>query len=86
MSESLTLRFATDMPSASVEVVSAEQQTVGRVWLGPGDQATLDVPSAEAFVQVHMPSGATVTLHDPTSLNREISWATLEADPSVTRK
>lgn len=73
MSATLHLHFAEDMPPASVEVVTPDFQTVAQVWLGPGDVKAVDVPSSDAIVQVHMPSGDTVTLHDPGRMEREIS-------------
>jgi hypothetical protein len=73
MSGRLNIRFDSDMPPATVEVVSPDLETVGRVWLDTGGSAELDVPSEGSFLRVHLPTGEIVTLQDPGNLNRLIT-------------
>jgi hypothetical protein len=77
MSGNLHIRFASDMPTASVEVISPTLETVGRVWIEPGGTADIDVPSEASFLRVYMPSGEIVTMHDPGNLNRRIDLDSL---------
>lgn len=73
MSDRLTIRFAADMPAATVEVISPDLQVVDRVMLNAGRSRSVDVPSEQSFLRVHLPSGRVVTLLDPGKLDREIS-------------
>jgi hypothetical protein len=77
MSGKLTITFAPDMPAAAVEVVAPDWSTVDRVWLSPGQQKSVDVPSEASFLRVHLASGATVSLQDPGKLDRVITKAML---------
>ncbi len=77
MSDTLKIEFGPDMPSATVEVVAPNLDTVGRVWLRPGRTAEIDVPSEGSFLRVHLPSGEIVTLHDPGNLHRRIDLGKL---------
>jgi hypothetical protein len=73
MSGRLKISFAADMPPASVEVVAPDYTTVGRLYLAPGENKSVDVPSEGSFLRVHLQSGQTVTLKDPGNLDRTIS-------------
>jgi hypothetical protein len=66
------------MPEATVEIVSPEMSTVGRIALRPGQLKTIDVPSESSFVRVHLASGEIINLYDPGNLKREISRSTIE--------
>ena len=77
MSGRLKITFTPDMPPAAVEVVSPDFSTVERLWLSPGEQKAVDVPSEASFLRVHLPSGEIVTLKDPGNLNRTISASNL---------
>lgn len=79
MSGKLQIQFAHDMPGAAVEVLSPTLDTVGRVWLEPGKSAAVEVPSEASFLRVHLPSGQSVTLHDPGNLKREVSLASIRS-------
>src|SRR5688572_25106183 len=69
MSGRLNITFAPDMPGATVEVVAPDLTTIDRLWLTPGQQKAVDVPSEATFLRVHLSSGEIVTLDDPGNLN-----------------
>jgi hypothetical protein len=73
MSGTLKIRFGTDMPAASVEVVAPDLGSVGQLWLGASQEKEIQVPSEGSFLRVHLPSGEIVTLEDPGNLNRLIT-------------
>jgi len=73
MSGQMRVAFASDMPTATVEVVSPDMEVVDRFMLSSGRSRTVEVPSEGSFLRVHLPSGQVATLHDPGSLNREVS-------------
>jgi hypothetical protein len=77
MSGTLKLQFASDMPTASVEVVSPDLSIVGQMRMGPGEEEQIDVPSEASFIRVHLPSGRVVTLQDPGNFDRTIQLADL---------
>src|SRR5438552_2018121 len=80
MSSELTIRFADDMPPASVEVVSPDFRTVTRLMLDGGREAKVDVPSEFSFLRVYLPSGRVVTLTaERGQLKRMVSPAALDA-------
>src|SRR5436190_21697718 len=62
---------------ATMEVVAPDLAMVGRVWLGPGQQRSVSVPSEASFLRIHLTSGEIVTLQDPGNLDRVISKAAL---------
>jgi hypothetical protein len=78
MSGALTIKFAPDMPAATVEVVSPDLEVVQRVMLDPGRSTSVQVPSEASFLRVHLPSGQVVTLKDPGNLTREVSLNTIQ--------
>jgi len=78
MSGALTIKFAPDMPAATVEVVSPDLEVVQRVMLDPGRSTSVQVPSEASFLRVHLPSGQVVTLKDPGNLTREVSLQTIQ--------
>jgi len=80
MSGTLKINFSTDMPQASVEVVSPKLETVGRLWLRPGRSGSIDVPSEGSFLRVHLASGEVVTLKDPGNFDRLIQWSDLSSE------
>ncbi len=84
MSDRLTIRFASDMPAATVEVVSPDLQVVDRVMLNAGRSREVDVPSEQSFLRVHLPSGQVVTLQDPGNLDRKISMAMIRGGSRAT--
>ncbi len=84
MSDRLTIRFASDMPAATVEVVSPDLQVVDRVMLNAGRSRDVDVPSEQSFLRVHLPSGQVVTLQDPGNLDRKISMAMIRGGSRAT--
>ena len=47
MSGRLKISFAADMPPASVEVVAPDYTTVGRLYLAPGENKSVDEILAE---------------------------------------
>jgi hypothetical protein len=69
----LKITFTSDMPPAAVEVVAPDYSTVERLWLAPGEDKAVDVPSEGSFLRVHLASGEVVTLRDPGNLDRTIS-------------
>ncbi|MBR1068856.1 hypothetical protein [Bradyrhizobium liaoningense] len=73
MTDQLRVAFASNMPAATVEVVSPDLEVVERFMLDGGHSHTLVVPSERSFLRVHLPSGKIVTLQDPGNLNREVS-------------
>lgn len=73
MSGQLRVAFASNMPAATVEVVSPEMEVVERFMLAAGRSRTVEVPSEASFLRVHLPSGQVVTLQDPGNMNREVS-------------
>ena len=73
MSGQLRVAFASDMPAATVEVVSPELEVIERFMLDAGRSRTVAVPSEASFLRVHLPSGRVVTLEDPGNLSREVS-------------
>jgi hypothetical protein len=73
MSGALTIKFAPDMPAATVDVVSPDLEVVQRVMLTPGRSTSVEVPSEESFIRVHLPSGQVITLKDPGNLTRDCS-------------
>jgi len=77
MSGTMTIKFAPDMPAATVEVVSPDLEIVQRVMLDPGRLASVEVPSEASFLRVHLPSGQVVTLEDPGNMTREVSLQTI---------
>jgi hypothetical protein len=77
MSGRLKITFTSDMPPAAVEVVAPDFSTVDRLWLSPGDQKEVGVPSEGSFLRVHLGSGESVTLKDPGNLDRTISLSDL---------
>jgi len=83
MSGQLRVAFASDMPAATVEVVSPEMEVVQRFMLDAGRSRTVDVPSEASFLRVHLPSGQVVTLQDPGNLNREVSMEEILAGSSL---
>lgn len=78
MSGRMEIRFGSDMPPATVEVVAPDLQTVGRIMLAPGQTRGIDVPSEGSFLRVHLASGEVVTLRDPGNLNRTIDLSSLQ--------
>lgn len=78
MSGRMQIHFGTDMPPASVEVVSPDLKTVGRLMLAPGQTRGIDVPSEGSFLRVHLASGEVVTLRDPGNLNRTIDLSAVQ--------
>jgi hypothetical protein len=85
MSSDLTIRFADDMPPASVEVLSPDYQTVTRLMLEGGREAIVRVPSEGSFLRVCLPSGRVVTLTDERGqLKRLVSLAALDAAQGIT--
>ena len=78
MSGALTIRFAPDMPAATVEVISPDLEVVQRVMLDPGRSTSVQVPSETSMLRVHLPSGQVVTLKDPGNLNRVVSLAMIQ--------
>jgi hypothetical protein len=84
MSDRLTIRFASDMPAATVEVISPDLQVVDRVMLNAGRSREVDVPSEQSFLRVHLPSGQVVTLQDPGNLDRKISMAMIRGGGRAT--
>jgi hypothetical protein len=78
MTGPLTIKFASDMPAATVEVVSPDLEVVQRVMLDPGRSTTVTVPSEASFLRVHLPSGQIATLKDPGNLTREVSLQTIQ--------
>src|SRR5271167_2829198 len=78
MSGALTIRFASDMPAATVEVVSPDLEVIQRVMLDPGRSTSVQVPSEASFLRVHLPSGQVVTLKDPGNLTREVSLQSIQ--------
>lgn len=78
MSGQLTVRFAPDMPPASVEIVSPDLATVSQIRLAPGTSEQVDVPSEGSFLRVHLPSGRVVTLRGDYSLDRTVHLTDLE--------
>ncbi|HKO59295.1 MAG TPA: hypothetical protein VJ276_25740 [Thermoanaerobaculia bacterium] len=88
MSGTLKIRFAPDMPPAAVEVVSPDLATVDRLWLSPGDEKSVEVPSEGSFLRVHLASGKIVTLHEPGAMQRTITRDSLRSTrktPPATR-
>lgn len=73
MSGRLKIAFTSDMPPASVEVVAPDESSVGRVWVSPGTDKEIDVPSEGSYLRLHLASGQSVTLKDPGNLHRTIS-------------
>lgn len=78
MSGRMEIHFGSDMPPASVEVVSPDLKTVGRIMLAPGQTRGIEVPSEGSFLRVHLASGEVVTLRDPGNLNRTIDLSSLQ--------
>jgi hypothetical protein len=83
MSGQLRVAFASDMPVATVEVVSPDMEVVQRFMLDAGRSRTVDVPSEASFLRVHLPSGQVVTLQDAGNLNREVSMEDILAGSSL---
>jgi hypothetical protein len=77
MSGKLTIAFASNMPSASVEVVSPDLEVVKHLMLTPGRKKSIQVPSENSFLRVHLPSGQVVTLRDPGKLKRMVSMQSI---------
>jgi hypothetical protein len=77
MSCILQIEFAADMLEAAVEVVSPDLSIVERIWLAPGQQKFVKVPSDASFLRIHLPSGDIVTLQDPGNLKRFITKTAL---------
>ena len=73
MTDQLHVAFASNMPAATVEVVSPDMEVVERFMLDGGRSRTVAVPSEASFLRVHLPSGQVVTLQDPGNLNRKVS-------------
>ncbi|MEZ6063575.1 MAG: hypothetical protein R3C19_24765 [Planctomycetaceae bacterium] len=77
MSDRIRIQFDSDMPPASVEVVSPDLQTIRRVWLDPGQTSdVIDVPSEASFLRVHLPSGKSMIVRDPGMDIRRVGMAT----------
>ncbi|MFZ1219782.1 MAG: hypothetical protein WAO00_10840 [Chthoniobacterales bacterium] len=86
MSGNLKIRFAADMPVASVEVMSPDYQTVARLMVEPGREANVHVPSEGSFLRIHLPSGKIVTLTDERGqLDRFVSQAALDTAEGIVR-
>lgn len=77
MSGTLKIRSGPGMPPTTIEVVSPDLETVGRVWLDAGQSTAVEVPSEGSFLRVYLPSGEIVTLKDPGKLDREVSLSDL---------
>jgi hypothetical protein len=77
MSGRMQITFAADMPPATVEVVTPNLESVGRMWIAPGERKSIDVPSEATFLRVHLGDGQIVTLDDPGNLDRHIDRAAL---------
>jgi hypothetical protein len=83
----LTIRFAPDMPPASVEVVSSEFKTLARVMLDAGREAKVSDAPNDSFLRVHLASGRMVTLtEDRGKLDRNVSRAALAAAEGILLK
>ena len=78
MSGLMHIRFAPDMPAAAVEVIGPDLESVGRVWLKPNGQTAIEVPSEASFLRVHLPGGRIVTLDQPGSLDRSVSYSQIQ--------
>ena len=83
MSGQLRVAFASDMPAATVEVVSPDMEVVERFMLDGGRSRTVEVPSEASFLRVHLPSGQIVMLQDPGNLDREVSMEEILAGRTV---
>ena len=77
MSNMLQIKFEEDMPQATVEIVAPDLSTIGRIWLEPGQQRSVEVPSGDSFLRLHLPSGEILTLQDPGNLDRTIGRSAL---------
>lgn len=79
MSGTMRIQFLPDMPTATVEVLTPDLETVRQVALEPGRETTVDVPSEGSFIRVHLPSGRSITLRHPGDLNYVVGRADLES-------
>jgi hypothetical protein len=83
VSGQLRVKFASDMPAATVEVVSPDMEVVQRFMLDGGRARTIEVASDASFLRVHLPSGQIVTIQDPGNPDREISMNGILTGSSV---
>jgi hypothetical protein len=74
----MRIRFAEDMPVASVEVLSPDLATLEQFAVQPGTEKQVEVPSESSFIRVHLPSGRIVTLRHPGNLYYLVSRSELE--------
>lgn len=74
MSDNIRIQFDSDMPPASVEVVSPSLETVQRLWMDTGQlSGVISVPSEESFLRVNLASGESLVLQQPGASVRSVS-------------
>lgn len=62
MSKKMNIQFGPDMPMTAIEVITADLETIHMAVLEGGDQIEVEVPSADVFIRLRLPSGKMVTL------------------------
>src|SRR5947208_2505028 len=75
----MKIKFASDMPMATVEVLTPDLETVQQVALEAGREANVPVPSEASFIRVHLPSGRSVTFRHPGNLDYVVTRTDVES-------
>lgn len=73
MSETMKIRFAPDMPMTAIEVISPDLETIHLAVLAGGDDIAVEVPSADAFIRLRLPSGKMVSVRHSGDLEYRIN-------------
>ncbi len=86
MSDRIKIKFDQDMPSASVEVVAPDLQTVQRLWMDSGQLSSeIEVPSEDSFLRVHLASGQSLVVRQPGEDVRNVSMQGLSQNQAMQR-
>jgi hypothetical protein len=76
----MNIRFGPDMTLTSVEVITPQLETIHRFALAAGDEIDVDVPSAESFIRLRLPSGRSVILRHSGNLTYFITRRSFSRD------
>lgn len=85
MSEMMNIRFGPDMAMTSIEVMTPDLETIYQNALSAGDEVDVEVPSADAFVRLRLPSGQAVTLRRREDLTYLVTRSLLRREPKKER-
>lgn len=78
MSGIMRIRFESDMPVSTVEVLTPDRQSIQRIAMRPGMERNVEVPTENSYLRIHLQSGKSLTIPRRADLDYVVTADDLE--------